>query len=282
MPPTEVEAIVDLAAKTPTETVEAENRTFIAIHKDYALREVTDPHDLKPKPSHIVAAVDITTAAGMVAYLNRFKGPSTLLFAHVNRREIIGIVDYHEESTGVAVEAEPAAANYSAHRASLTLQHSEEWAAWKGLAATGPTDQLTFARFLEEHMEDIVKPAGADILEACRTLQVTRNVLFKSAVRTASGMESFGFVEETTGGAGKDGKAEIPPKFTLSMPVYYGGILFSVDAYLRWTLTQDKKLRLGIQLKGAQAVEQEAFKDIVDAIITATNVDVIDGAPPAL
>jgi len=135
--------------------------------------------------------------------------------------------------------------------------------------------QLDFARFIEENAPDIKAPDAGTLLEAVRDLQARRNVSFVAAVRTASDNESFEYHDNTE--ARTKGDLELPTKFLLSLPVYFGDPPLELQAFLRWRMTEGK-LSLGIKLHRAEHVRQAAFQQIVVAVHEHTGVLPVYGA----
>lgn len=265
----EAETIAKLA-------VQAEHAQLIrtAAGREYLIapgvgpRDVTEPNALPTlKPDHIQQSVTLQTVDSLVDYLNRFKTEDTVLFADIATNTIIGAVDYHG----------PASAALVAHRATLTLPHSVEWKTWSDIDGK-LMGQLEFARFLEENASDVAAPSGADLLEACRDLQARRKVNFIKAVRTNSDNESFEFTDETTATT-KKGDVEVPSKFQLQIPVYFGDQSTSIFAFLRWRLEEGEGLKLGVKLHRAEHVRQAVFRQIVLAAAERTDRPAVFGRP---
>lgn len=250
---TEANAIADLARKAAgvPEVVKTESgRTFLVAPHDVTVKDVTEPNTLDvAKPKHITQAVTLQTADSLVEYVNRFKTADTVLFADISRNSIQAAIDYHGPTSAALV----------AHSSHLTLPFAAEWTTWVGIDKK-LMPQLEFARFLEENAADIVAPSGADLLEACRDLQAVRKVNFKKAVRTATDTENFEYSDETE--ARTTGGVELPTKFQLGVPVYFGGEPVTLYAFLRWSLDEGA-LKLGVALHRAEHVRQETFKKIV-------------------
>ena len=264
---TEADAIAALAAKASGAHVvkSSDNREFLIVPSGFSDKEVSDAYGLKlAKPRYIKQTVTIETADSLVDYVNRFKGADTMLFAEISANRIVALVDYHN----------PAEAAHVAHRAKLELPFSEEWQLWN--KASGKlVPQLEFARFLEENAADVRAPDAGELLDACRDLQVCRKVNFIKAVRTASDNENFEYSEETDART-KKGDLELPTKFKLGLPVYFGDPETEVYAFLRWRL-DDGSLTLGIQLHRVEHVRQAVFKQIVADIASRTNGPVVFG-----
>lgn len=250
---TEAESIAAMAvsAAAPALVTTIAGREFL-IQPDRPAQDVTEPNAVKTYlPDHIRQAVTLQTVDSLVDYLNRFKTDDTVLFADIAHNTIVGAVDYHA----------PEAAALLGHKATLTLPHSIEWQTWTAVHDR-LMPQLEFARFLEENASDIVAPSGAELLEACRDLQARRKVNFTKAVRTASDNENFEYTDETTATT-KKGGLEIPSKFQLFLPVYFGDAPTSLFAFLRWKLEDEGGLKLGVELHRAEHVRQAVFKQIV-------------------
>jgi len=266
---TEAGVIADLAVKAASGAVLSgpDGRTFIVTPAGSVVKDITDPHGLiVPAPDRIVQGVTLQTVDSLVDYVNRFKGDNTVLFANITTSSIAALIDYHG----------PDAAAHVSHRATMSLPFSEEWKTWTGIDGR-LMEQLAFARFLEENSVDVVAPTGAELLEVCRDLQAIRKVDFRKAVRTSSDNENFEYADETEARTTKGG-VEVPSKFELKLPVYFGGETVSLFAFLRWKL-EEGNLKLGIALHRAEHVRQAVFKQIVTDAGERTDRPVVFGTP---
>lgn len=264
---TEAGTIASLAAKAAGAHVvkTGDEREFLIVPSGFSEKEVSDAHGLKlAKPKYIKQTVTIETADSLVDYVNRFKVSDTMLFADISANRIVALVDYH------AAEA----AAHVAHRAKMELPFSEEWALWTKI--TGKLmPQLEFARLIEENAADIRAPSAGELLDACRDLQVRRKVNFIKAVRTNSDNETFEYSEETNA-TSKKGDLELPTKFVLGLPVYFGSPETEIHAFLRWRL-EEGQLTLGIQLHRTEHVRQAVFKQIVIDVASRTDCPAVFG-----
>lgn len=274
---TEAEVIADLAiraSRDPAYFVKSDDgREFLVMPEDHKSQDVTLPDALPYyEPHHIKQSAVMQTADSLVEYINRFKGAETLLFADIERNAIVAQIDYHRPEP--AAGAAPGIAGTMGHRATLQLAFSTEWTAWTGISGR-LMEQLDFARFLEENGTDVYAPSGADLLECVRDLQAHRKVSFIKAVRTATDHENFEWSEETEAKTRKGG-IEVPTKFMLGIPVYFGESDREVYAFLRWKL-DDGSLKLGIQLHRAEHVRQAIFQEIVRTIAERTGCPAVFG-----
>lgn len=265
---TEAGVVAALAAKASGASVikTGDNREFLILPSGASQTEVSDPYGLKlEKPRYIRQTVTIETADSLVDYVNRFKGADTVLFAEISSNRIVALVDYHAAGSAAHV----------AHRAKLELPYSEEWQLWTRISGK-LMPQLEFARFIEENGADVRAPDAAELLEAVRDLQAHRKVNFTKAVRTSSDNESFEYQDETK--ATTKGGIDLPTKFKLGLPVYFGNADTEVFAFLRWKL-DDGALMLGVALHRVEHVRQAVFKQIVMDVADRTKCPAVFGKP---
>ncbi len=264
---TEAQSIADLAVKAKGAAVlvkNADGREFLVTPHDQVVLEVTPPNGVDELlPGHIKQNVTLQAVESLIDYANRFKGVNSVLFADIQASSIAAILDYHG----------PEAPAFGAHKALMALPFSEEWRLWTGISGK-LMGQLDFARFIEENGGDIEAPSGADVLEAMRDLQAKRKVNFTKAVRTSSDNENFEFTDETE--MKTRGGVEIPTRFLLNIPVYFGEAPTNIYAFLRWKL-DDGQLTLGVTLNRPEHVRQAIFKQIVAEAALRTELPAMFG-----
>jgi uncharacterized protein YfdQ (DUF2303 family) len=267
----QVAALAIAAKGKPYEIKTEKGREFIVMPEGYKAQDVTEPNAVDELlPEHVTQAVTLQTLDSLVGYANRYGTDDTILMADIDHNKIVALIDYHSPPHDDA-----AIANRVKHTASMVLPLSFEWATW-----TAKHDklmpQLDFARFLEENAPDIAAPAGADLLDAIKDLQAKRKVDFRKAVRTSSDNENFEFVDETTVGSKKDGAIEVPTRFLLKIPVYFGRPPVELYAFLRWRL-EEGQLLLGVALNRREHVRQAEFKLIVTEAAERTKREAVFG-----
>lgn len=255
---TNADAVAELARKGTVEPhilkTESGRELLVLPSEDGGARhvDVSEPGvQLAPEANWTVQAVTVQTADSLVDYMNRFKVKTSSLFADIDSNRIVAVIDYHDIEPGARL----------GHRATLDLPYSVEWLVWSAIDGE-LMDQLTFARFIEENAGDFSAPTAADLLEVTRELQAHRKVNFIKAVRTASDNENFEFSDQTDLGT-KRGDLEVPTKFTLRLPIYFGGPLYTIEAFLRWSLIEGAGLKLGISIRNREHVRQAVFKEVV-------------------
>lgn len=88
--------------------------------------------------------------------------------------------------------------------------------------------QLDFAEFLEEHVDEV--EGGAELLELALTLDLTRDSQCKSAVRLQTGGTQLNYQDDTSS------SVIIPDRIKLLIPLFAGGPIFKLEAFLRYRL----------------------------------------------
>jgi uncharacterized protein YfdQ (DUF2303 family) len=165
-------------------------------------------------------------------------------------------------------------------RVSIEFRATPQWTKWKGIDGK-MLPQAEFAEFIEDNVEDIATPSGAQMLEIATYLEATRSTNFKSGIRLGSGEIQFQNMENIDAKVGV-GQIAIPETFTLGIAPIFGLPPYSVPARFRYRI-QDGKLLLGIKLQRVETMMSAIVEDVVGKIERGTNVSVLDGvAPPAL
>lgn len=221
-------------------------------------------------PDRIKAVVRFDTTESFSRYVSEFKGGNrTLLFAQVTNDsgQVVAIFDYH--GTG----GEPA---WCQHRAVFAPQLSEEWKRWVAVNRK-PLKQAEFALFLEDNLDTVMTPSGADLLGIINTIEIDGKVEFRSAQRLASGAVRFLYNNETKA---KSGEMEVPSEFVLRMPVFDGEPAFEVRARLRYRLSGGEFV-LWLEMINPHRVVRDALDAVIGRISKGTGLSPLRGVPPA-
>lgn len=264
---TEAESVAMLvkAGMSPTVVTTDDGHKFLVSPPGYVVKDFTDPNSLPlyhPQTARTLARIE--TEASLTDYVKKFSTEDSVLFADMAGDIIQAVIDYHSKDEAALL----------AHRATLTLPHSEEWSVWARNDSMY-VKHLDFARFLEDNGRDIISPSYADLLESIRDLQAARKMSFNSAVRTGTDNVNVMFSDETD--ANSRG-VEIPAKFTISIPVYLNDPPSSIDILLRWKLEEGKGMTLSYKRHRALQVKQASFRAIMDRIKNDTGRPVLYGS----
>ena len=254
-PKTEAAAVAELATAAEINTALLEVG-LAAVPSGFKLQDLDAYQDAPRRAKSSPTFVD---ADSLVAYLNRFGGPDAVAFADEDGLRIRAVLDYHDQADDKGVLAP----HHGDHTATLALKASPEWLAFQG-AHRSPMPQRQFAEFVETHLHCVASPAGAEVLEAVKSIEAVRNVEFASKVDLDRGDLAFKFTSETRG----TGHVHFPERVTLALPPFVGSAAVEVQARTRYRIGDDGSLMLWIDLLNAEEASREAW-DLVCAKVEA-------------
>jgi uncharacterized protein YfdQ (DUF2303 family) len=268
-------AIAKAEAEGPAQLRTAPNGRVYRIAGNGAI-EILD--SLSKGPHAREGCVNVFTGDSFAEYVNRFKNPTTLLFADVIARKFTAVMDYFAEGpTG--------AGDWDRHRVELALRHTPDWNTWVG-SNKKAMDQASFGQFLEDNLPNIAEPAGATIVQIARTLEAKINATFESDIRPDDGSYSLKYAEDVQSQAGR-GTLKIPNEFTLVLQPFEGSKQYTVKARFRYKLVSGKLtmwydlIRLEDVVRTAFAEEQERIDDSINNDDKLALVPILAGPAPA-
>jgi len=245
---------------------------FVIVPKDCDLKSLE--HLLqRDVPKRRTASVTLYDPDSFAGYVNAFKVPETRLFADIQQRTILAIVDYHEG--GAAGKA-----RWGSHRATLTLRATVPWATWSDQNGK-PMTQAAFAAFIEDNLVDVASPDGSVVLAVSRSMEATKGLKFSSDTRLDNGQVQFAY-HETVDGAARinERRVPIPPEFILALAPFEGAEPYKVTARLRYRI-QDGKLQMWFDLLRPQRIVEDAFGKVLETVGVATGSVILRGQAPA-
>lgn len=235
---------------------------------------VEDVEKFEAAPARARGTITAETPEAFIAYYNRFVDEeASMVFACTEAFTATGILDWHGKP-----DATSPAPGFAEHRVVYQAPRSDEWKIWTGMNGKAVT-QTDFSRFIEANVKDIREPAGADVLEVARQLEVKKKVEFASAERLSDGQREFTYNEEVEGST-RRGQMKIPEEFKLGIPVFVGGALYEVIARLRYRI-DGGQLRIWFDLYRIHEIERDAFGVVVKKIDGEVNTPVLMAAPSA-
>ncbi len=197
------------------------------------------------------------SAASLARYVTEHHDPAaTTVWVHVPRDrdgEIVAVLDDHHA----------VGAGWSEHRVHLPLQTSTAWRYWLGRDGR-LLSHVDFSEHLEAGIAEIADPPAAKLLELVNTLQYTRNVKFDSSVAPGGGSTVTYHEEEGT--KSNRGKFDLPPRFSLRLPVFPGSAALDVVARFRHRVSAEGKLQIGYQIDRPENVIEGAVEQIVEEL----------------
>lgn len=204
-------------------------------------------------------------------FVNRFKNPTTVLFADSVGKSFTAALDYHP---GLPDQT---SASWDLFRGILPLRHTESWKTWTA-ANKEPMTQAEFAQFLEDNIPDIADPSGAKLVEIARSLEAKTDVNYSSHIREEDGSHRFNYSEQVNGTAA--GGVTIPAEITLVLQPFEGSKTYPIKARFRYRVNA-KQVAMWFDLVRMQDVLTAAFDDELLKIDGEVNGPPADGAGAA-
>jgi uncharacterized protein YfdQ (DUF2303 family) len=211
-----------------------------------------------PPPSRIKQRVELISVPAFLEYVTRYQTPESLVFANEPDASYEAVLDYHGES-----DVEPGQRGWCDHLAFYRCPQSDAWKIWN-LANGKMMDQVTFARFIEDNLKEVVEPFAADLLQLCLNLNIHKAATFESDIRLDNGQTRFRYAEEIRG-ATKTGDIDIPTMLGLQMAVFVDGAVYGQAARFRYRMS-DGKLTLGFELIRPLETYTAAIKQVTREI----------------
>lgn len=268
-----------------------ESERFIVVPKGRDIRSLKPLIDeFRTKPERRKGTATIGDTDSLIAHLRRFASGESAVFANPSKTQpsFTAVYDYHPATSDATT------ADWLGHRAVYAPALSDEWKVWAG-ANGREFGQDDFARFIEDHITDIVPPdlsgkiveqfvtvvqgdlaQPGDILGLSRGLQVNVESTVKQATTLSSGEISVIYDEQHRDGAGAPIK--VKNLFQIAVPVFYAGALYRLTARLRYRI-RNGSLVWSYHLYRPELTFDDAFRGIVEKITSETDVPVFIGAP---
>lgn len=213
--------------------------------------------------------VQLHDADSLIEYVNRHNDPATTtLWAHLDTGTVVAVLNDHANADD---------AGWGDHRATLTLQTTEDWRHW--LSQDGKLlDQRKFAEHLEDGADAIVSPTAAEMLEIAQTFHALNNVQFRSANQLASGEVQLLYQENVEATAGQKANIEVPRVFELGLAPFEGTDNYRVQARFRYRINEGR-LVLSYKLIRPDRIRKSAFADVLETIAGGVGHAVLLGVP---
>lgn len=254
--------------------VDSRHRPFILVKNAEGGLEVRGLDELAlDRPKTVRRVITLHDQDGFSAYVNAFKLEGrTRIYGDRLSGRVSAVLDDHKSS-------DPADASWCDHRAVLLLADSPQWAAWRAHDGEKMA-QVEFAEFLEDRVDDIIEPAGAQMLEIAMRLEAAKSADFRSAIRLDSGQVQFRYEENVKAQTSAGGEEiKIPTMIKLRLPVYFGGQEYEIDARFRYRLSQGG-LALFYKLGFRERLELDAFRTVAKSVGETTGIPVWLAAEP--
>ena len=237
-----------------------------------ATREVIDlePAGLRPRRPH--GTTRVNTADSFAYLLNEYDG---MMWPHGGS----GIYRSHVYVTDGGMSAilndhGSDAPGWRDWRVEWEFKKSPEWQEW--LDVDGKMlSQTEFAEFIEDHVDEILMPLAADMLELAQSFRASRNATFSSDKRLASGQTQVAY-HETLEASGAGGQIEIPETITIRLPLMPRGMDSILKVRFRYRLA-DGHLTLGVRIIDKEGLWRGAVDEEVGKVRAATGAEPVYG-----
>lgn len=268
---TEAEAIAAIAQEAAVPSELDPDQIFSVTVPAGADHKVVDLERFLPAPRRARGNDRPATVDALTQHVQRHWDPEvSTIWVHPTSGLITAVLNDHGISDQIG---------WRDHRSTLNLQHTPEWLFWK--AKDGSLlNQVQFAEHIEEGLDEIRKPAAAEMLELAQTFHATRSGSFSSANRLHSGEVKVHYDETLEAKAGASQDISVPTEFTLGISPFIGEDAYEVTARLRWRLDREGKLQLGYKLDRPDAIIRDALEN-VRARLAETFEHVLVGEPAA-
>jgi uncharacterized protein YfdQ (DUF2303 family) len=277
-------------------TVEAPDGTLALAYVDadgFHLVPDKDLDQYRDNPRHRSGNAVMLDLNSFIAHVIRHAKPSTVIFADNNRAapKLTAVIDYNGEGAD-------GQARFGRHRTKHDFPLSDEWKAWNKANAE-PMKMVEFARFLEDHIIDVL-PAGlvnvteatgryidilggrdkiADpgrLMDIANNLSINEASIVKQVNNLSSGETQVEFQNEHNDSAGQ--KIKLPTMFVVGIPVFNGGQGYQIIARLRYR-KNGPEIVFWYELWRTDLVFDDAFDGAVERVRVETSQPVLIGHP---
>ena len=208
-------------------------------------------------PPQLKESISVEDAKSFIAYYNRFASESSTIFVDTVRGKFVAVIDYHQDHENT---------QHGQHLLTYTTPKTTEWSIWaEHNGRSNAKEQEEFALFIEQNLDEIRKPAAAEMLEITLSLRANTKLNFKKSVHLGNGQNQLTYVENIDGTAGAQGQLEIPDEITLGLSPFKGGDAYEVKAKFRYRINNGN-LVMWYDLIRPTKVYEAALKDITEKI----------------
>jgi hypothetical protein len=264
------------------------------------------------KPTQRKGTARLKDLESLIAWANRFKGDSSVLFANpvMENPSLTCIADYHDE--GPADPTNPLgdpSARHGHHRGIYDFPLSEDWKAWMAVSDT-PLEKDDMGEFIETQAKNIMDPtpaiiAGAQddknddwenrlIETACKIegrygqltqlLQMSKQFLvnetsdLKLTTNRDTGEAEMKFINEHKGLNGQP--LNLPNLIIIAIPVFLNGPLYRMPVRFRYRKTGGQ-VKFILSIYNPEKAFEASFDESLDLAVAHTDLPLFKGTPEA-
>ena len=209
--------------------------------------------DLRETPLRIDEVVNHATAQSFIDYWTAYKNDNSAIFVNTTDNIFLAIFDYHNTES-----------NWKKHHSLFKLKKTVEWKTWQENDKKA-MNQHDFGMFIEQNLEEIIDPVGAEMQEIAMSLQAKSKVNFEKATRLDNGQTQFVYQETIEAKAGQNGQFKIPQQFTIGLKLFEGGEAYKMEAKFRYRI-KDGNLAIWYELMRPHKTIEANLNDTLELI----------------
>lgn len=219
----------------------------VVIPEGFKIEHLDSPKD---RPDLIEANVELLDAESFIKYVKDYGNAETTIFANPDKNTFTAIIDQHERATSGSPPAW-----WQKHQARYNCPLSRQWNTWTE-SNKKPMSQTEFAIWLEDHLDDVHEPSGAELLEIIMKFKLISKAQFGSSINLHNGEVQFSWSNEH-----EKGTIEIPETIKLGIPVYKNGDEYAVKCRFKYRVN-DGSLKLWYEIIQLDEIRDHAFEDV--------------------
>lgn len=255
----DVQAALDLALTLPTQST-VPNVYLGAQGQVWDLRSYTDP--TRQRATRIAQTTD-----AFIGLANHLGFEPTVVFADRVGFRLVAVVDFGTDFKPTRDE----------HLIDFAPRPDPEWQAWANLHGKW-IDQVAFADFIEEHLDSVIEPDGADLLDIVQTIKGHRGIQFKTGFRLQDGQTKIAY-DETLSTHGGSGEMTIPNTLTIRTPIFREEDTVEFKAYLRYRIGDAGQITFMVKIQKQDDIVPAAFDLIVGKVDSGVSFPLYAGTP---
>ena len=218
-------------------------------------------------PAYASGKFSFVDAESFVKWVAEFATDSTKLYADISKGTVTAIVDDHFRPQGDQIMA-----GWRELSATYAPKKSPEWTQWREISGKSFQSPSEFGEWLQDHVQDVVHPAGADLMQIALSMRVKRDEAWGRIERLSNGDVKFDYANTVTAEAtvGDKKGVAIPEEITLSIPIYESIDPKKVEVMARLKFRLQGGVRVWIELDRPELHERaamiEAFRQIREGV----------------
>ena len=229
----------------------------IVHHEDFRVSDISRSiisreKEEKEGPFNRKGVISCHTIESLAHAYEQYKSSKTRIFADAESKLIKTIFDFHNgEDEGRSTNG------WAQFSADMQLKQSRKLNEWSKL--TEWHDQVDFANFLEDHLEDVVVPSGQELLALATDLEANKDASFKGKMNLQDGSVQLNYQEDV------QTSVAVPQNLSLGIPIFEHGDLYTVKVRLRFRVTGGG-VRFKIVFTNLEDTIQHHFEELVQKL----------------